>query len=80
MPMLELTVEQIIELVKQLPPQDKYAVLHAIKTEQNAWWEERVTRGEQEMRRITAERGLDWDKMSEEEREAFVDDLMHEDS
>ncbi|NEQ24847.1 MAG: hypothetical protein F6K28_38265 [Microcoleus sp. SIO2G3] len=80
MPMLELTVEQIIELVKQLPPQDKYAVLDAIKTEQDAWWEERVTRGEQEMRHISAERGLDWDKMSEEEREAFVDDLMHEDS
>lgn len=80
MPMLELTVEQIIELVKQLPPQDKYAVLQAINTQQNAWWEERVTRGEQEMRRISAERGLDWDKMSEEEREAFVDDLMHEDS
>ncbi len=79
MPTLELTVEQIIELVKQLPLQDKYAVLHGIKTEQNAWWEERITRGEQEMRRISAERGLDWDKMSEEEREAFVDDLMHED-
>jgi len=76
---LKLTVEQVIELVKQLPPPDQYAVLHAIKTDQDAWWEKRVTRGEQEMRRISAEPGLDWDKMSEEEREAFVDDLMHED-
>ena len=76
---LKLTVEQVIKLVKQLPLQDQYAVLHAIKTDRDAWWENRVTRGEQEMRRISAERGLDWDKMTEEEREAFVDDLMHED-
>ncbi|MBR8837042.1 MAG: hypothetical protein DSM106950_24315 [Stigonema ocellatum SAG 48.90 = DSM 106950] len=79
MPLLELTVEQVIELVKQLPSQDQYAVLHAIKASQDAWWLERVARGEQNMRRISAERGLDWDKMSEEEREAFVDSLMHED-
>lgn len=79
MPMLELTVEQVIELVKQLPPQEQQAVLHAIKVEQDAWWFERVTRKEQEMRSISTERGLDWDKMSEPEREAFVDDLMHED-
>lgn len=31
------------------------------------------------MRVLSAERGLDWDSMSEEEREAFVDDLLHED-
>ncbi|HXG09344.1 MAG TPA: hypothetical protein VNK04_06100 [Gemmataceae bacterium] len=33
---------------------------------------------EAQLRRIAAERGLDWDKMSEEDREAFVDDLVHE--
>ncbi len=76
---LKLTVEQVIELVKQLPPPDQYAVLHAIKADRDAWWEKMVTRKEQEMRRISAERGLDWDRKSEEETEAFVDDLMHED-
>jgi hypothetical protein len=31
------------------------------------------------MHRLCAERGRDWDRMSEDEREAFVDDLIHED-
>lgn len=30
------------------------------------------------MRRLCAERGLNWDAMTEEERESFVDDLIHE--
>lgn len=79
MPMLNLTVEQVISLVKQLPIEGKYAVLHAINAEREAWWKETLTQGEQQMRVLSVERGLDWDSMSEEEREAFVDDLLHED-
>ena len=79
MPMLDLTVEQVISLVTQLPIEGKYAVLHAINAEREAWWKETLTQGEQQMRVLSAERGLDWDSMSEEEREAFVDDLLHED-
>lgn len=79
MPMLDLTVEQVISLVKQLPIEGKYAVLYAINAEREAWWKETLTQGEQQMRVLSAERGLDWDSMSEEEREAFVDDLLHED-
>jgi hypothetical protein len=76
---LQLTVKQVIDLVKQLPPEGKQAVLNVLKVEQDAWWEETLTQGEQQMRRLCAERGLDWDNMSEEEREGFVDELLHED-
>ena len=38
-----------------------------------------VIDGEQQMRRLSAERGLSWDEMTEDEREAFVDVLIHED-
>jgi hypothetical protein len=34
---------------------------------------------EGQLRRLCAERGLDWDAMNEEERETFIDDLIHED-
>ena len=34
---------------------------------------------EVQLRCICARRGLDWDKMSENQRETFIDDLMHED-
>jgi hypothetical protein len=30
------------------------------------------------MRRLAAKRGLDWDAVSEAQREAFVDELLHE--
>ena len=79
MPTLTLTDEQVLELVKQLPPEGKRAVLTVLSAERDAWWEEMLTQGEQPMRRLCAERGLNWDRMSEEEREAFVDDLLHED-
>ncbi|MBM3237254.1 hypothetical protein FJZ31_13255 [Candidatus Poribacteria bacterium] len=75
----QLTFEQVIELVKQLPPVGKQAVLNMLSVERDAWWEETLTQGEQQIRRLCVERGLDWDNMNEEEREAFVDKLLHED-
>ena len=34
---------------------------------------------EEQLRRLCAERGLNWDTMSSEQRESFIDDLIHED-
>lgn len=39
----------------------------------------RMTYAEAQLRQLCASRGLDWDAMSEVEREDFVDDLIHED-
>lgn len=79
MPTVLLTNEQVVELINQLSLEEKRAVLKALTADREAWWEETVTEGEQQLRRLCAERGRDWDRMSEEEREAFVDDLIHED-
>ena len=38
----------------------------------------RMTYAEARLRQLCASRGLDWDAMSEVERENFVDDLIHE--
>ena len=79
MPTVNLTDEQVIELVKQLPLKRKYEVLKALNMEREAWWEKTLKEGEQQMRRLCTERGLDWDTMSENDRETLVDDLLHED-
>ena len=79
MPMLELTDQQVVELVKQLPPERKREALLALATDASARREERMQYAEAQIRRVCAERGRDWDKMSEDEREAFIDDLVHED-
>lgn len=75
---LDLTDDQLIALLKQLPPERQRAVLSAIKAERDAWWQARHRAGEQQMRRLAAERGLNWDTLTEMEREALVDDLVHE--
>jgi hypothetical protein len=42
--------------------------------------EERLRFGEAQLRQKCAGRGLDWDLLSEAERETFVDDLLHDKS
>jgi len=41
-------------------------------------WEAISDYGDQRMREICARRGLDWDRLTDEERERLVDELLHE--
>ncbi len=79
MPILELTDSQVVELVNQLPPERRRVALLALATGPTQRREERMQFAEKQLKRVSADRGLDWDKMSEDEREAFVDELLHED-
>lgn len=75
---LSLTDEQVVQLVKQLPPQSKQRVLADLTAERDQWWQTTARDGEKDMRRLASARGLDWDTMTEAQREALVDDLLHE--
>ena len=75
---LTLSDKQVVELVKQLPPDSKQAVLEALIGERELWWDMTVTQGEEKLRKLASLRGLDWDKMPELEREGFADNLLHE--
>lgn len=75
---LKLSNEQVVDLIKQLPATDKRAVLEALGSDPNLWWEIRLAHGEGQLRQLSSQRGLDWDKMTEEEREQFIDNLLHE--
>jgi hypothetical protein len=75
---LSLTDEQVVQLVKQLPAQSKQRVLKDLTAERDQWWQTAAREGERDMRRLAAARGLDWDAMTEAQREALVDDLLHE--
>ena len=75
---LELSDEQVISLVRGLPAERKRAALLALAQEAQAGREDRLRLGEAQLRRASAERGLDWDRLSEDERESFVDALLHE--
>ena len=73
-----LTDKQVVQLVKQLPPQSKHRVLVGLRAERDHWWQAVAGAGEKDTRRLAAARGLDWDAMAEAQRETFVDDLLHE--
>jgi hypothetical protein len=79
MPSLELTDEQVVHLVMQLPPERQRAALLALAGGTAEHRADRMQYAEEQLRRRSAERGLDWDKMPDDEREAFVDGLIHED-
>jgi hypothetical protein len=74
---LQLSDEQVISLVRGLPAERKRVALLALAQEAQAGREDRLRFGEAQLRRASAERGLDWDRLSKDERESFVD-ALHE--
>ncbi|MBV9389390.1 MAG: hypothetical protein JOZ78_23455 [Chroococcidiopsidaceae cyanobacterium CP_BM_ER_R8_30] len=79
MPTLTLTDEQVIELVKQLPPEQQEILFQFLLTRNWVTWADLSRYGEERVRMAAAQRDRNWDKMTEVEREALIDDLVHED-
>lgn len=78
MPKLELTIGQVIELVKQLSHEDKSAVLHALDsdTKTDSKRKGKSKQQEQQLRDLSAKRGLNWDGLSEDDREVLAHQLQ----
>jgi hypothetical protein len=79
MPMIELTDAQVVNLVKQLSPDRQRAALMELAAGATQRRDQRMAFAEAQLRRLSAEHGKNWDEMSDDAREAFVDDLLHED-
>lgn len=78
MPNLELTDEQVLELVRQLPPERRRTALLVLAEGARSRQQDYQNYAEAQLRRLCADRGLNWDTMSEQQREIFIDDLVHE--
>ena len=76
---VELTTDQIVGFVQQMPAEERRALLLAIAEQAAANREARIDYAEAQLQQLCTDRGLDWDAMTEVERENFVDDLIHED-
>ena len=74
---LELTIRQVIDLVKQLPHEDKSMLLNTLASETKVKGTDRLTEQEQQMRVLSAEQGLDWDSLCEDDQDVLVDSLLH---
>jgi hypothetical protein len=69
---LTLTDEQVSDLIRQLSPERRREALIALAAEAAPARDERMLRTEARLRELSAHRGLDWDRMNEGDREAFV--------
>ncbi len=75
---LEIPESQVVEWVQQISPTARQEVLRMLIPRLDAF-ETLVDYGGRHMRALCADRGLDWDSLTEDERERFIDDLLHTD-
>lgn len=76
---IELTTKQMIDLIQQMPPEEKLTVLKALAKQARSGRAERMKYAESKIREVCTARGLDWDAMTEDKCLYFIDDIVHED-
>jgi hypothetical protein len=74
---VELTNEQVVELVRQLPAETKREVLLALAGDAGTRRGDRMALAAAQLRQRAAERGLNWDAMNDDDRQALVNELIH---
>lgn len=79
MPLIEISDEQVIELVQNLPTNKKQELLKILITQPWESWQKLTSDSTTIAQLLCQERGYDWEQMTEEEKEKFIDDLLHED-
>ena len=78
MPVLQLTNEQVLDLVEQLSPAQREDLFKKLLIQQWGEWEALSRYGAERIRQVALQHGYDWEVMTEDEREAFIDALVHE--
>jgi hypothetical protein len=74
---LEVPEAQIVRWVRQLSPAAKHSVLKILVPRLDEV-ESLVDYGEQQVRELSARRGLNWDRLTEDQREQLIDTMLHE--
>lgn len=69
---------RVVQLFQQLPVKSQRNVLISLAASLHNDRETRMHYAEAQLRRCCLERGFDWDRLNEDERERFIDDLLHE--
>lgn len=78
MPTVALSNQQVLDLVKQLPPDQKFSVLLSLAENSRVRREANMQHAETQLRLLAQEKGLNWDGLTDDERLALVDELVHE--
>jgi hypothetical protein len=79
--MVALTDQEkdVVDRFRQLPPERQRHVMLAMFGADPDGWKSLQPQGERQLAKLASQRGLDWASMSDEQRQDFVNDLVHED-
>jgi hypothetical protein len=75
---LQITKDQVFSLLEQLSSSEQQEILQYLLLKPWASWLELTHNASDKVRQVATERGKNWDLMSEEEKELFIDELVHE--
>jgi hypothetical protein len=77
MPSIDVSEEKIIQALDQLSPEARRKALRKlVPTAQ--YLERAVERNRPKLLALAEARGLDWSRLSEEQRERLIDEVLHE--
>ena len=76
---VNLTTEQVIDFIRQMPGEERLAVILALAGESLPRRAERMQYLESNVQDLCVKRGLDWNAMTDEERQDFINNFVHED-
>lgn len=77
MPTIEVNDEQILRCLDQLSPEVKKAVLQKLLTGLERL-DRLVDQNREQLEALCRSRGVDFGRLTEEEREQLVDEILHE--
>jgi len=77
MPKIDVPEEQIIQSLDDLSPKARRDALRRLLPKA-AYLERALERNRPRVEAVARDRGLDWDALSEEQREKLVDEVLHE--
>ncbi|RME61747.1 MAG: hypothetical protein D6790_07360 [Caldilineae bacterium] len=75
---LTLSEKQVLALVRQLSPERRLWLLEHLLRDEWPDWFDLAEYAAARARAVATARGLDWDRMDENERESFIDAILHE--
>ena len=69
--------ERLIGMIEELSADQKFNLLLSLAKSPNQNREQAMQRNEERYHALSTQRGLDWERLTDEARIAFVDDLVH---
>ena len=77
MPNLDVSEDRIIRLLDQLSPGARKEAIKKLLTEPD-YLDRAIQRNRPRIEEIARQRGLDWNLLNDEQRQALVDEILHE--